>query len=576
MAILKHLNVHNANYQDAVTYLLFQHDEHARPIRNERGRMILRENVLIDALNTKICSYAVDCNATNRQWRKNNSAREVKSHHFILSFPKEDAEEHGLTPELAQQMGMDFARKHFSGHQCIVATHDDGSQHSGNIHVHICFNSVRAIEMPPPEYSDLERDCKPGFKFQCSDQCMNYLKRDVERMCREQGLSQIPLTKPAAKKVTNEEYWAQKRGERQLDGQPKFRTDLEQIRRAIDDVKSRAASVKEFKALLQREYRITIRDKRGRWSYVPEGRKNGVTPRRLGAAYSKEAVIAFLEKRQRQAEKPVQEQHDTPTEVEILKPETVSKPYEHNDSLLLYLFHRTYDLNQPPFKENIGLERWAKLQNLKETAQRFNFLMENRALNVEQLHEKLNVCQREISQVEAQRDKTERRLKDINRLLRLEGQAFSNQKVYREYSELKLPWKKKAFFKQHQKEIEAYKSAMDGVAAYREKHHIEGKLPGPNRLKAEKQALLQERVSINERLNHLQNTHTLLKAASEEVLDACQLNRLINSDEYFRLTGKKMSMRKRLALDQELQRRQPEQRQREQNWRRSRSSHELE
>ena len=71
----------------------------------------------------------------------------------------------------------------------------------------------------------------------------------------------------------------------------------------------------------------------------------------------------------------------------------------------------------------------------------------------------------------------------------------------------------------------------------------------------------QERASINERLNHLQNTHTLLKAASEEVLDACQLNRLINSDEYFRLTGKKMSMRKRMALDQELQRRRPEQRQ---------------
>ena len=133
MAILKHMNVHNANYQDAVTYLLFQHDEHAQPVRNERGRMILRENVLIEALNTDIWSYAVDCNATNRQWRKNNSAREVKSHHFILSFPKEDAEEHGLTPELAQQMGMDFARKHFSGHQCIVATHDDGSQHSGNI-----------------------------------------------------------------------------------------------------------------------------------------------------------------------------------------------------------------------------------------------------------------------------------------------------------------------------------------------------------------------------------------------------------------------------------------------------------
>lgn len=65
MAILKHLNVHNANYHDAVTYLLFQHDEHARPIRNERGKMILRENVLIDAINTDVWSYALDCNETN-------------------------------------------------------------------------------------------------------------------------------------------------------------------------------------------------------------------------------------------------------------------------------------------------------------------------------------------------------------------------------------------------------------------------------------------------------------------------------------------------------------------------------
>ena len=163
MAILKHLNVHNANYHDAVTYLLFQHDEHARPVRNERGKMVLRENVLIDALNTDVWSYALDCNETNRLWKKNRNARDVKSHHFILSFPKEDADRHGLTPKIAQKMGMDFARKHFSGHQCIVATHDDGSQHSGNIHVHICFNSVRAIEMPPPEYSNLERDYKAGL-----------------------------------------------------------------------------------------------------------------------------------------------------------------------------------------------------------------------------------------------------------------------------------------------------------------------------------------------------------------------------------------------------------------------------
>ena len=556
MAILKHLNVHNANYHDAATYLLFQHDEHARPVRNERGKMILRENVLIDAINTDVWSYALDCSETNRRWKKNRSAREIKSHHFILSFPKEDAEQHGLTPELAQQMGMDFARKHFGGHQCIVATHDDGSQHSGNIHVHVCLNSVRAIDMPPPEYSDLERDYKAGFKFQCSDQCVDYLKRDLETMCRERGLSQIPLTKSAAKKVTNEEYWAQKRGQKQQPEGPAFKTDLEQIRYAIDDVRCRASDGDEFKALLQEQHGITIRDKRGRWSYVTEGRKNGVTARRLGADYSKEAVLEFIEMQHRQTEKQEVNAPATLPEKSAHKPLPLVD--QRDEPLLIYLFHQTYDLSQPQYKNNIGLQRWAKLQNLKEMSERFNFIMENRAIGVEKLQKKLKSYEQKIAQLEGALTKTEQRIKDINTLLRLEGQASSNKKVYQECAALKLPWKKKSFYTQHQKELEAYKSALDGLSKYRQKHHVEGKFPGPNRLKAEKQTLLDQRSEYIVQLNELQNTYKLLKAASEEVLDACQLNRLLTSDEYFQLTSRKMSPMKRLALDQERQSRQQE------------------
>ena len=61
LAILKHINVHNSNYHDFITYVLFQHDSHARPIYNERHKMILRENVLIDAINTTPWSYNIDC-----------------------------------------------------------------------------------------------------------------------------------------------------------------------------------------------------------------------------------------------------------------------------------------------------------------------------------------------------------------------------------------------------------------------------------------------------------------------------------------------------------------------------------
>ena len=56
MAILKHLPSHNRFYQDAVNYFLFQHDDHARPIYNAQHKMILRENVLIDAINERMHS----------------------------------------------------------------------------------------------------------------------------------------------------------------------------------------------------------------------------------------------------------------------------------------------------------------------------------------------------------------------------------------------------------------------------------------------------------------------------------------------------------------------------------------
>ena len=186
MAILKHINVHNSNYHDFVTYVLFQHDSHARPIYNAQHKKILRENVLIDAINTTPWSYGIDCQISNRQWKKNREPRDIKSHHFILSFDPKDVE-CGLTLEKAQALGMEFARKHFSGHQCVVATHGDGNNGSHNIHVHINLNSLRIKDIPQPAYSEFERDGKAGYKFHPTDQCMAHLKSEVEKLSGERS-----------------------------------------------------------------------------------------------------------------------------------------------------------------------------------------------------------------------------------------------------------------------------------------------------------------------------------------------------------------------------------------------------
>ena len=90
MAILKHISVHNSNYSAAVLYFMYQHDNHARPIYDEAGLMIERENLLIDGINTTPYEYSYDCKDISRKYGKNRTKDEVKSHHWIISFDPRD------------------------------------------------------------------------------------------------------------------------------------------------------------------------------------------------------------------------------------------------------------------------------------------------------------------------------------------------------------------------------------------------------------------------------------------------------------------------------------------------------
>ena len=92
MAILKHYSVHNSNYHDAVLYLTYQHDNHARPVYDEHGLMIERENLLIDGI---------------RRYGKNRSASEIKSHHP----PAAETQPAGQTKRPCQRAGTETRKK---------------------------------------------------------------------------------------------------------------------------------------------------------------------------------------------------------------------------------------------------------------------------------------------------------------------------------------------------------------------------------------------------------------------------------------------------------------------------------
>ena len=53
-----------------------------------------------------------------------------------------DSTENCLTGKRAQELGLEYAKANFPGHQALVCTHMDGHNGSGNIHVHIVINSL--------------------------------------------------------------------------------------------------------------------------------------------------------------------------------------------------------------------------------------------------------------------------------------------------------------------------------------------------------------------------------------------------------------------------------------------------
>ena len=198
--------------------MIFQHDESSnKPVLDEYGHLIPREDYRIDTVLCGDEDFAIACMKTNLAYNKNLSRGDVKTHHYIISFDPRDAEENGLTMDRAQELGLDFCKKHFPGHQALVCTHPDGHNKSGNIHVHIVINSLRIERVPMMPYMDKACDTLPGMKHRCTAAALRYLRAEVMEMCQREGLYQIDLLNGSKNRITEREYWAQKQGQKKLD-----------------------------------------------------------------------------------------------------------------------------------------------------------------------------------------------------------------------------------------------------------------------------------------------------------------------------------------------------------------------
>ena len=378
MATFKHISSKNADYGAAEQYLTFEHDEFTmKPTLDPYGRLVPREDYRIASLNCGGEDFAVACMRSNLRYGKNQKREDVKSHHYIISFDPRDAPDNGLTVDRAQELGEQFCADHFPGHQALVCTHPDGHNHSGNIHVHIVINSLRIAEVPMLPYMDRPADTKDGCKHRCTDAAMNYLKAEVMEMCHREGFYQIDLLNSSKNRITEREYWAQRKGQAKLDtdnaalaaeGQPpratKFETDKEKLRRTIRTALDRAGGYDEFAALLLREG-VTVKESRGRLSYLTPDRTKPITARKLGDDFDRAAVVAVLEQNAtRAAEKTAaiaEYPHSIKDRLQRAKA-AINAPKQDG-------IQRMVDIAAKKAEgKGKGYEKWATMHNLKQMA----------------------------------------------------------------------------------------------------------------------------------------------------------------------------------------------------------------
>ena len=387
LATFKHISSKNADYGAAEKYLTFVHDEFSmKPTLDENGRLILREDYRISTLNCGEEDFAVACMRSNMKYGKNQKREDVKSHHYIISFDPRDGTDNGLTVDRAQQLGEEFCKTHFRGHQALVCTHPDGHNHSGNIHVHIVINSLRIEEVPLLPYMDRPADTRQGCKHRCTDAAMEYFKAEVMEMCHRENLYQIDLLHGSANRITEREYWAKRKGQAELDERnaeitadgltprtTKFETDKEKLRQKLRTALDTSTTFEQFSTLLLRQG-ITIKESRGRLSYLTPDRTKPITARKLGDDFDRDTVLARLEQN---AHRVVEERAAAlKADKNVPKRSVIERLLEKQTAVKNDGIQRTVDIAAKRAEgKGVGYERWAKVHNLQQMA-KAQFLLE--------------------------------------------------------------------------------------------------------------------------------------------------------------------------------------------------------
>lgn len=550
MAILKHIANKSADYGKVLDYMLFQHDDFTKKeLLDDKGRKMLREEYYIDGMNCEAMLFDEECEMVNEQYHKNKRYDEIKSHHYILSFDPNDKEDHALTGEKAQALGLEFARNNFPGHQALVCTHTDGHNGSGNVHVHIVINSVRKLDVEKQDFMERECDSRAGFKHHLTNNYLRHLQQSVMDICQRENLYQVNLLSPAADKISEKEYWVNRQGQDKLNELNKqieadgltpsktvFQTQKQSLREAIAEIASTATSLTDFQSGLLENYNISLIHKRGRYSYhLPDCEKN-ISERALGAHYGKDYLLQQFDKNTKGLEK----ENTQPEEPQ--KPISSSFPNEPDVSTI---FNPSYDYGKDPIailfvQTNLQLvvdlqncvkaqqsEAYAqkvKISNLQQMAKTIAYVQEHEYGSQENLLESFEEVSAKLTDARKTLKETETSLRDINQQIHYTGQYLANKKVYIQMVKSKNKGK---FRNEHSSEIALYEAAQKFLKA----KNPDRQFPSIKDLKAEKEKLTIKRSAQKDTYNYFRDYQKELRTVCSNVDSILGISRIRQQEQ---------------------------------------------
>jgi len=467
-----------------------------KPTLDENGRLILREDYRISTLNCGEEDFAVACMRSNMQYGKNQKREDVKSHHYIISFDPRDGADHGLTVDKAQQLGEEFCKTHFCGHQAIVCTHHDGHNQSGNIHVHIVINSLRTKEVPLLPYMDRPADTKAGCKHRCTDAAMEYFKSELMEMCHRENLYQIDLLHGSANRVTEREYWAKRKGQAELDEKnaeikaagltprtTKFETDKEKLRQTLRKALDTATTFDEYSELLLRQG-ISVKESRGRLSYLTPDRTKPITARKLGDDFDRVAVLARLEQNaQRGIEEKAQRTQQQSRSIVGRLREAEKTAKAQNEQRV----QRMVDV-EAKRAQSAALGQWASVHNLKQMASS-QFIYDTTGYSsLEEFDAAVSAAKEEMQASVATLKSFDTKIKENEEMQNWLVSYAKTRDVRERLKNIKSEKKRATYRAEHESDF----VVVEAATRYFKSHGIT-KLPTRKALQAEKEQLISEK-----------------------------------------------------------------------------------